>query len=143
MGAGAGLLAAPGALDEAGAFRFSIGPSINWGIFNLGQVRARIRASDAASEADAAQWQGSLLAAAERATAAVRARARAGAASAFELAEADAKSVVPVWFLKRQLTPTAVIPRSLSPSAEVADIAVTQVAIRELRKLPAVQPKAQ
>jgi hypothetical protein len=50
LGAGAGLLAAPGALDEGGAFRSSIGPSINWGTFNLGQVRARIRASDAASE---------------------------------------------------------------------------------------------
>lgn len=117
LGAGASLLAAPGALDEAGAFRFSIGPSINWGIFNLGQVRARIRASDAASEAAAAQWQGRLLAALEeadgaidawrsarsaaasaeaarsaagRAAATVRARARAGAASAFELAEAEA-----------------------------------------------------
>jgi outer membrane protein TolC len=117
LGAGAGLLAAPGALDEAGAFRFSIGPSINWGIFNLGQVRARIRASDATSEAAAAQWQGSLLVALEeadgaidawrsarsasasaeaarnaaaRAAATVRARARAGAASTFELAEAEA-----------------------------------------------------
>jgi outer membrane protein TolC len=105
-------LAAPGALDEAGAFRFSIGPSINWGIFNLGQVRARIRASDAASEADAAQWQGSLLAAAERATATVRARARAraGAASAFELAEADPDSVICNRRIEGQLSLRAAIP---------------------------------
>ena len=36
----------------------------------------------------------------------------------------DPKSVVCVWFLERQLTPTPVIKRSLSPSAEVASIAV-------------------
>ncbi|OYU74237.1 MAG: hypothetical protein CFE32_18425 [Alphaproteobacteria bacterium PA3] len=103
-------------MDEAGALRFSIGPSINWGIFNLGQVRARIRAADAASEAAAAQWHGSLLVALEEADGAIdawrstrsaaasaqkarqaagqsaatmRARARTGAASAFELAQAE------------------------------------------------------
>lgn len=117
LGASGGLLAAPGSLDEAGAFRFAVGPSIRWGIFNLGQVRARIRAADAASEAAAAQWQNALLvaleeadgaidqwhsarlaaaearkarAAAETAARAMRARARAGAAGAFDLAEAEA-----------------------------------------------------
>lgn len=117
LGAGAGLLAAPGSLDDSGALRFSIGPSINWGIFNLGQVRARIRAADAGSEAAAAQWQNSLLVALEEAdgaidlwrsarkaseqaraarqaaasaTATVRARRRAGAAGAFEQAAAEA-----------------------------------------------------
>jgi outer membrane protein TolC len=119
-------LAAPGALDEAGAFRFSIGPSINWGIFNLGQVRARIRTSDAASEAAAAQWQGSLLAAleeadgaidawrsarsaaasAERATATVRARARAGAASA-------PNPVIPQFTPDRLLLPERAIAETL------------------------------
>lgn len=116
LGAGASLLGSPAALDEAGALRFSIGPSVNWGIFNLGQVRARIRAADASSEAAAAQWQRSLLVAleeadgaidawrstrraaasahkarqaAEQSAATMRARARAGAASAFELAQAE------------------------------------------------------
>jgi NodT family efflux transporter outer membrane factor (OMF) lipoprotein len=116
LGAGTSLVAAPRSLDERGAFRFSIGPSINWGIFNLGQVRARIRAADAASEAAAARWQNSLLVALEEAdgaidlwlstraaaaqlrvaqesavaaSAAIRARGRAGTAGAFELAEAE------------------------------------------------------
>lgn len=117
LGAGTGLFAAPGALNEAGALRFAIGPAINWGIFNLGQVRARIRAADAGSEAAAAQWQNSLLVALEeadgaidlwrsaraardqarvasqaaaRATATIRARHRAGASGVFELAAAEA-----------------------------------------------------
>jgi outer membrane protein TolC len=117
LGASTGLLAAPGSLDETGALRFSIGPAINWGIFNLGQVRARIRAADAGSEAAAAQWQNTILVALEEAdgaidlwrsaraaaqqaraareaaatdSATVRKRARAGAADAFELAEAEA-----------------------------------------------------
>lgn len=117
LGAGAGLIAAPRSLDEAGALRFSIGPSINWGVFNLGQVRARIRAADAESEAAAAQWQNTLLVALEEADGTVdlwrsaraacdqarlaqeasslvattaRARYRAGAIGAFELAEAEA-----------------------------------------------------
>ncbi len=121
LGAGASLLGSPASLDEAGALRFSIGPSINWGIFNLGQVRARIRAADASSEAAAAQWQRSLLVAleeadgaidawrstrsaaasahkarqaAEQGAATVRARARAGAASAFELAQAEGELLI-------------------------------------------------
>lgn len=117
LGAGTGLVAAPRSLDERGSLRFSVGPSINWGIFNLGQVRARIRAADAASEAAAARWQNCLLGALEEAdgaidlwcstrvaaaqarlaqssavtaSATIRARGRAGTAGAFELAEAEA-----------------------------------------------------
>jgi NodT family efflux transporter outer membrane factor (OMF) lipoprotein len=121
LGALAGLAAEPADLDRPGALRFAVGPSISWGIFNLGRVRAQIRASDAQSEAAAAQWQQSLLtaleeadgaidgwrtaratataarlaeAAAEVASTAARARFRAGAASPFDLAAAEADLLV-------------------------------------------------
>lgn len=117
LGASAGLAATPADLGKAGAFRFAIGPSLNWGIFNLGRVKAGIAAADAGSEAAAATWQQTLLAAVEEADGAVdgwlsarrsaeaarsalraagmvmaaaRSRSRAGLASPFERARAEA-----------------------------------------------------
>ncbi|KPF78431.1 hypothetical protein IP88_03685 [alpha proteobacterium AAP81b] len=117
MGASAGLAATPVDLGNAGAFRFAIGPSLNWGIFNLGRIKAGIAAADAGSEAAAATWQQTLLAAVEEADGAldgwlsarrsadaaraargaasvavnaVRSRHRAGLSSPFELARAEA-----------------------------------------------------
>jgi NodT family efflux transporter outer membrane factor (OMF) lipoprotein len=117
LGASAGLAATPADLSDAGAFRFAIGPSLNWGIFNLGRVKAGIAAADANSEAAAATWQQTLLAAVEETDGAVdgwlsarrsteaarsargaaevlaraaRSRNRAGLSSTFELAEAEA-----------------------------------------------------
>lgn len=117
FGASAGLAGSPADLGEAGAFRFAIGPSINWGILNLARVKAGIAAADSNSEAAAATWQQTLLAAVEEADGAVdgwlsarcsaeaaraarraaevmlnaaRSRSRAGMSSPFELAQAEA-----------------------------------------------------
>lgn len=117
LGASAGLAASPADLGKAGAFRFAVGPSINWGILNLGLVKAGIAAADANSEAAAATWQQTLLAAVEEADGAIdgwlsarrsaeaasaarrasevavnaaRSRSRAGISSPFELARAEA-----------------------------------------------------
>jgi outer membrane protein TolC len=117
LGASVGLAASPADLGKAGAFRFSIGPSINWGILNLGLVKAGIAAADANGEAAAATWQQTLLAAVEEADGAIdgwlsarrsteaasaarraaevavnaaRSRSRAGISSPFELAQAEA-----------------------------------------------------
>jgi len=117
LGASGGLSATPADLAAPGAFRFAIGPAINWGIFNLGRVKAAIASADAASEIAAAQWQQTLLVAVEEADGAIdswvaarkavdatrraetaasilleaaRSRQRAGAAPAFVLAQAEA-----------------------------------------------------
>ncbi len=117
LGASAGLAASPADLGKVGAFRFAIGPSLNWGIFNLGRVKAGIAAADATSEAAAAAWQQTLLSAVEEADSAVdgwlsarrgaeaartarnaaevsvnaaRSRSRAGLSSPFERAQAEA-----------------------------------------------------
>ena len=117
LGAAAGLAAPPADLDREGAIRFAVGPSLSWGIFNLGRVRAQIRAADSTAEVAAAQWQQSLLTAleeadgaidgwrtmratarsartardaAEVASAAAQARFSAGAASTFDVATAEA-----------------------------------------------------
>ncbi|OYQ35738.1 hypothetical protein CHU93_01390 [Sandarakinorhabdus cyanobacteriorum] len=117
LGASAGLAATPADLGKPGAFRFAIGPSLNWGIFNLGRVKAGIAAADAGSEAAAATWQQTLLAAVEEAdgavdgwlsarrsaeaaraalraadiaVAAARSRSRSGLSSPFERAQAEA-----------------------------------------------------
>jgi outer membrane protein TolC len=71
LGSSAGIAATPADLGTPGAFRFSIGPALNWGIFNLGRVKAGIAAADAASEAAAAMWQQTLLAAVEEADGAI------------------------------------------------------------------------
>ncbi len=117
LGASAGLAAPPANLGQVGAFRFAIGPSLTWGIFNLGRVKAGIAAADATSEAAAATWQQTLLAAVEEADSAIdgwlsarrsaeaaraartaadvalnaaRSRSRAGLSSPFERAQAEA-----------------------------------------------------
>ncbi|MBC2667842.1 TolC family protein [Novosphingobium piscinae] len=71
LGASAGVAATPADIGSPGAFRFAVGPSLNWGILNLGRVKAGIAAADAASEAAAAQWQQTLLAAVEEADGAI------------------------------------------------------------------------
>lgn len=48
-----------------GSTRYSIGPSIFWEAFNLGQVKARIAATDAASQAALAEYELSVLTALE------------------------------------------------------------------------------
>lgn len=117
LGATGGLAATPADFGSPGAFRFAIGPALNWGIFNLGRVKAGIAAADATSEAAAAQWQQTLLAAVEEADGAIdnwltarkaaatarraeaaarvlleaaRSRQRAGTAPAYALAQAEA-----------------------------------------------------
>lgn len=117
MGASTGLAASPVDLGMPGAFRFAIGPSLNWGIFNLGQVKAGIAAADAYSEAAASTWQQTLLAAVEEADGAIdgwlsarrsveaardtrsaaevalnaaRSRHRTGMSSTFDLAQGEA-----------------------------------------------------
>ncbi|MBY0392021.1 MAG: TolC family protein, partial [Novosphingobium sp.] len=71
LGATGGFAATPADFGSPGAFRFAVGPALNWGIFNLGRVKAGIAAADATSESAAAQWQQTLLAAVEEADGAI------------------------------------------------------------------------
>lgn len=98
LGANAGLNAAPADLGKAGAFRFAIGPSLNWGIFNLARVRAEIRASDAVAKGAAAEWEQTILLAIEEADSALDAwraarLASANAAAAQQAARIRAEAV--------------------------------------------------
>jgi multidrug efflux pump len=52
-------------VGQGGSERFSIGPSIFWAAFDLGRVRARIRAADARTEAALAQYEQRVLLALE------------------------------------------------------------------------------
>ncbi len=117
LGAAAGRTAAPGDLDRPGALRFSIGPSVSWGLFNLRRIRAGARAADAEAEAATAAWGQAILVALEEADGALdawrtarssaravraaaeharveaettRARARSGAATPLDVALAEA-----------------------------------------------------
>lgn len=117
LGAAAGRMAAPSDLDQPGALRFSIGPSVSWGLFNLRRIQAGVRAADAEAEAATAAWGQAILVALEEAdgaldawrtarssaravrtaadharveASATRARARAGAATPLDLALAEA-----------------------------------------------------
>ncbi|MCA3698599.1 MAG: TolC family protein [Brevundimonas sp.] len=117
LGAAAGRTAAPRDLDQPGALRFSIGPSVSWGLFNLRRIRAGVRAAEAEAEAATAAWGQAILVALEEADGAfdawrtarasaramraaadharveadvARARARAGAATPLDLALAEA-----------------------------------------------------
>ncbi len=117
LGGAAGRMAAPRDLDQPGALRFSIGPSVSWGLFNLRRIHAGVRAADAEAEAATAAWGQAILVALEEADGALdawrtarsssravraaadharveadatRARARAGAATPLDLALAEA-----------------------------------------------------
>jgi multidrug efflux system outer membrane protein len=48
-------------LGEGGSDRFAVGPGIFWAAFDLGRVRARIRAADARTEAALAQYEQRVL----------------------------------------------------------------------------------
>jgi multidrug efflux pump len=52
-------------LGESGSETFAVGPSIFWAAFDLGRVRARIRAADARTEAALAQYEQRVLLALE------------------------------------------------------------------------------
>jgi outer membrane protein, multidrug efflux system len=52
-------------LGEGGSNRFAVGPGIFWAAFDLGRVRARIRAADARTEAALAQYEQRVLLALE------------------------------------------------------------------------------
>jgi outer membrane protein, multidrug efflux system len=47
--------------DRSGSETWSVGPRISWAAFDLGRVRARIRASDARAEAALAAYEGTVL----------------------------------------------------------------------------------
>lgn len=116
LGVASGLAAAPRDLDRPGALRFSVGPSLSWGLFNLRRVRAGIAVANAEVDAAAAHWGQTVFVALEEADGALdawraaratanatrtaaaeaaiearttRARARAGAAAALDLALAE------------------------------------------------------
>jgi outer membrane protein TolC len=61
FGAGLGLTATPADLGTTGALRFGIGPSLSWGIFDMGRMRARIRAAGAEADAAAVMWESAFL----------------------------------------------------------------------------------
>ena len=61
FGASLGLTATPGDLGSTGALRYGIGPSFSWGIFDMGRIRARIRAAGAQADAAAATWESAFL----------------------------------------------------------------------------------
>lgn len=71
FGGSAGLTAAPSDLGSAGAFRFGIGPSVSWGLFDFARIRARIRAAGAQADAAAASWESTYLKAIEETDAAL------------------------------------------------------------------------
>ena len=48
-------------LFSAGSTRFSFGPSLSWPIFQMGTIRAQIRAADARSEAAAINYERTIL----------------------------------------------------------------------------------
>jgi multidrug efflux system outer membrane protein len=52
-------------LGESGSETFAVGPNIFWAAFDLGRVRARIRAADARTEAALAQYEQRVLLALE------------------------------------------------------------------------------
>jgi outer membrane protein, multidrug efflux system len=52
-------------LGQGGSDRFTVGPGIFWAAFDLGRVRARIRAADAQTEASLAQYEQRVLLALE------------------------------------------------------------------------------
>jgi multidrug efflux system outer membrane protein len=52
-------------LAEGGSDRFAVGPGIFWAAFDLGRVRARIKAADARTEAALAQYEQRVLLALE------------------------------------------------------------------------------
>ncbi len=63
---GSGQLAAdPDQLGDAGAFGFTFGPRLQWGILDFKRVSARIAASDARADAAAFAWEGTVLSALE------------------------------------------------------------------------------
>lgn len=65
FGGSAGLTAGPSDLFSTGALRFGIGPSISWGIFDMGRIKARIRVAGGQAEAAAAAWESTFLRAIE------------------------------------------------------------------------------
>lgn len=71
FGGSVGLTAAPSHLGSAGAFRFGIGPSVSWGIFDFARIRARIGAAGAQANAAAAKWESTYLKAIEETDAAL------------------------------------------------------------------------
>lgn len=60
-----------GGLFESGAERYSIGPAITWAAFDLGRVRAQVRAADARVEGVLAQYEVTVLEALEETDAAL------------------------------------------------------------------------
>ncbi|WP_433933337.1 efflux transporter outer membrane subunit [Brevundimonas diminuta] len=67
LGGEGGVTADPGRLADAGAGRFSLGPTLTWGLFDMPRLRQRVIAADAQSEAMLARWEGVVLAALEEA----------------------------------------------------------------------------
>ena len=67
----AGVSAVPGRVTDEGALRFGIGPMLSWGLFDMGRIRARIRAEGAAAEAAGARWEASFMRALEETDAAL------------------------------------------------------------------------
>lgn len=65
FGANLGLTATPNDVGRTGAFRFGIGPSVSWGLFDMGRIRARIRSAGAQADAAAATWESQFLKAIE------------------------------------------------------------------------------
>jgi NodT family efflux transporter outer membrane factor (OMF) lipoprotein len=63
----AGRTGTQGDLDGPGTIRFTYGPQLSWGVFDLARTRARIAAADATAEAALATWEGVTLAALEEA----------------------------------------------------------------------------
>ena len=62
FGAGFGLSAdQPNNLGESGALNYSIGPGINWNLFNREAIRARIRQAQANVDAQLARYDGVVL----------------------------------------------------------------------------------
>jgi multidrug efflux system outer membrane protein len=50
-----------GSLGTPGSDSYTFGPSIRWAAFDIGRVRARVRAADARAEADLARYEQSVL----------------------------------------------------------------------------------
>lgn len=64
-------------LVSAGSSRFSFGPSLSWPIFQMGAIRAQIRASDARSDAAAINYERTILTALNESETALARYARA------------------------------------------------------------------
>ncbi|PZR80300.1 MAG: hypothetical protein DI537_39775, partial [Stutzerimonas stutzeri] len=71
LGGSVGVTAAPGDVTDTGALRFGVGPVLSWGVFDMGRIRARIRAAGSQAEAAGAAWESAFLKALEETDAAL------------------------------------------------------------------------